>query len=426
MKSNVLRLLVLLVIGAMLVIGCSDNTKNNPTRPTVSGTGLWPGQNFFSFAIFFSTATDGGHKPYFVYTPPGYDLNANTGPRYPVLYLFAPYGADALYYFGHGLATVADLLLSEGKIDPMIIVCVEGRSLLGGSFYTNSVRQGNYFWSLFTDTSFTEPTRVAGFLNLIDVEFKAEALMNRIDDIYRTVATKEFRGAGGVGMGGYGAFRSAVATEFFGSVSAIDAPLDFDGTGSNGFLSLFSDIYPAGSSWSSVDTSAINPAMSMIVSAAAAFASHHTAFQVDSVFNDNFGVLSQACHATGFLTTDSSTLVAKHAGHVPFNSTGAINSTIWNLWMANSVESLYENGDPAMTANFADMSKMLIRVEDSKYHFDEQMQGFMQFLDDQGMEYQTKTYHGSDILSGSADYYMYDILEDILVFHSNNFRAAAK
>lgn len=426
MKSNALRLILLLVIGTLLVLGCSDNTKNNPTRPTVSETGLLFQQNYQSFAIFFSTVRDGGNKPYFVYTPPGYDDTYTTGFRYPILYMFSPYDTDALYYLEHGLTTVADRLISEGKIDPMLIVCIDGRSLLGGSFYTNSIRQGNYFTWLFNDTTYVEPYRVAGYPNLVDVEFKAQAMVNRINDLYRTIPDKKFWGASGVGMGGYGAFRSAVATEFFGSVSAVDAPLDFDGTGSNGFLSLFQDLYPAGSHWSSVDTSATNSSMSMVVSAAAAFASHHTALQVDSVFNDNFGVLSQICHATEFLTTDSSTLVAKHAGHVPFDSTGAINSTIWDLWKANSIASLYENGDPALAANFADMSKLLIRVEASKDYFDEQMQGFMQFLDNAQMPYQTKTYGGSDILSGSADHYMYDIFEDILVFHSNSFRAAAK
>lgn len=429
MKAKVVFLVTILALGLLFLSACSDKTKDNPTRPVYSDTGLVAKNNFNSFSIFFSTMNDPntlpreqGNKPYRIYLPPGYSF-AGTGPRYPVLYLFPPYGADELYYFEHGLKTVADRLISEGKIGPMIIVSIDGRSLLGGSFYTDSPRQGGYFTALYRDMVYIEPTVVGGSLFPEDREYRAVAFMNMIDATYRTLGEPKFRAAGGVGMGGYGAFKSVLQTINFGSVSAVDAPLDFDGTGSGGFLTLFSEIYQ-GSHWSLVDTSSANSAMSMVVSAAAAFAPHHIGFRVDSMYYDDFFTLTLGYTVTDTLPVDAKTLVVKHAAHVPFDSTGAINSDVWRLWMSHNVDSMYENAEAIPKGAFPDMKKLLITVDNSTDHFGEQMNGFMQFLDANGMAYEHKNYSGSNVLSGTTDHYLYDILEDILVFHSDNFRAA--
>lgn len=431
MKAKVVFLLTILALGLLLLSGCSDKTKDNPTRPTYSQTGQVAVDNFHSFSIFFSTMNnplanprEQGNKPYRIYLPPGYFLpNGSIGGPFPILYLFPPFGADEQYYFEHGLATVADRLISEGKMVPMIIVSIDGRSLLGGSFYTDSPRQGKYFSALYSTTVYDWPTVVSGSLTLDTLPYTAVAFLTRIDGIYNTIAQPKFRAAGGVGMGGYGAFKSVLQTDYFGSVSAIDAPLDFDGsTGNGGFLTLFQDVYDG--SWNTVDTSETNIGMSIVVSAAAAFSPHHTGFNVDSIYFDNFGSLALGYTITDTLAADASTLVAKHAIHVPFDNTGAINSDIWGLWLGHNVDSLYENAAALSKANFVDMKKLLITVDDSKYRFDEQMSGFMQFLDANGMEYQQKNYSGSDVLSGTADHYLYDIFEDILIFHSDNFKAA--
>jgi hypothetical protein len=429
MKVKVVFLVTILAIGLLFLSACSDKTKDNPTRPVISDIGSAAGTNFNSFSIFFSTMNDRtkvpreqGNKPYRIYLPPGYNFTG-TGPKYPILYLFPPFGADELYYFEHGLATVADRLISEGKIGPMIIVSIDGRSLLGGSFYTDSPRQGGYFAALYKDTSYVEPTVIAGQFMLEDRTYTAKAFMTMIDEFYHTLGEPKFRAASGVGVGGYGAFKSVLQTGNFGSVSAIDAPLDFDGEGDGGFLTLFSELYH-GSNWNLVDTSTANPAMSTVVSAAAAFASHHVAFQVDSMYYDNFGTLTMGFTVTDTLPVDAATLITKHAAHVPFDSTGAINSAVWSIWMNHNVDSMYENADPLQKAAFPAMKKLLITVENSTAHFDEQMSGFMQFLDANGMEYEHKSFTGSNMLSGTADHYMYDILEDILIFHSDNFRAA--
>jgi hypothetical protein len=339
--------------------------------------------------------------------------------------MFPPYGEDEVYYFQHGLATVADRLINEGKIIPMIIVSIDGRSLLGGSFYTDSPRQGRFFTTLYDDTAYVEPTVVPGLIGLQTMTYTAPSFMNKIEiqDNLNVLSFPQYRAASGGGMGGYGAFKSGLQTDYFGSVSAIDAPLDFDGfDGYSGFLTLFRQVYTG--QWNQVDTSETNEAMSMIVSAAAAFSPEHTGFRVDSVYYDNFGSLALGFTVTDTLEVDTTTLVAKHAVHVPFDHNGVINGTVWGLWMDHNVDRMYENAAPLTKANFVDMKKLLVTVDDSRDLFSEQMTGFMQFLDANGMEYETKHYGGSDVLSGTADHYLYDILEDILIFHSDNFKAA--
>jgi len=161
-----------------------------------------------------------------------------------------------------------------------------------------------------------------------------------------------------------------------------------------------------------------------VISAAAAFSPRDSVFRVDSVYFDNFGSLSLGFTVTDTASLDTTTLVTKHGVHVPFDHAGAINNAVWGRWLNHNVDSMYENAAPLSKTNFIGMKKLLITVDDSRDRFDEQMSGFMQFLDANGMEYQHKNFNGSNVLSGTADHYMYDILEDILIFHSDNFRAA--
>ncbi len=55
MKAKVVFLVTILALGLLFLSACSDKTKDNPTRPVYSDTGLVAKNNFNSFSIFFST-----------------------------------------------------------------------------------------------------------------------------------------------------------------------------------------------------------------------------------------------------------------------------------------------------------------------------------------------------------------------------------
>ena len=72
-----------------------------------------------------------------VYTPPGYDANADT--RYPVLYLFHGSGDDQSGWMEIGHAhLIMDNLLAQGKARPMLIVMPNGHTGATGSANTAS------------------------------------------------------------------------------------------------------------------------------------------------------------------------------------------------------------------------------------------------------------------------------------------------
>jgi hypothetical protein len=439
MSSRMIVAVLAIVLVAVFLSGCTDKTKENPTRPFVENKGLVFTESYHFFTIFFSTMRDPGFMPAMVYTPPGYDYQGGTGPSYPVLYLLAPFRADERYYFEHGLAQVADRLISEGKIKPMIIVTIDGQSQLGGSFFKDSPTQGKFLTALTRDTSIDVSLYIdplvwpAGYRGT--AVLGCEALITRIDSRYLTLVDKEARGISGVGMGGYGAFATVLESDQFGSVSAIDAPLDFDGTGNNGFLSLFDKVFPPGSPWSridttltgridtifTVDTALADPLKSLVVSAAAAFSPNVIRFEIDSVYRDQFNVQTFGFHVDSILDADRIAYLPRHNVHVPFDSLGNLHSSIWDLWLAGSIPSLYEAAPSNIRSDFADMNKLLVKSNDSTYFFNEQMDGIIQYFSGQSIPFDTLTFKGTEQLPPSADHYLYDLLEDILIFHSNNF-----
>jgi len=403
-------LLGVMIIAAVVVfVACTDKTSDNPTAYYPSQEGLMWEYPLSSWGIFFSLCKDFGYLPMELYSPPGYDYTTQGRP-YPTLYLLTPFRGDELYYFHHGLKEVADRLISEGLIEPMFIVCVNGDSHLGGSFYTNSALQGQYFTAITKDTTYSEYYAETG----TSTTGIAQSLINSFEQYYPTLLEKENRAIGGVGMGGYGAFKISLMTDYFGSVSAVNAPLDFDGSGSGGFLALFNEAYTA-SSLDDVDTSLYDPDMSLILSAAAAFSPHYTAFNIDSVYNDAYDRVTFAYTVTDSLTDDISTYVPSVEVHVPFDASGTTVPEIWDLWMDNNIQNIYEGPDAINPAAFDDMPKFLYWSNDARYHYSEQMQTFVQFLDDNSITYEAKEF------SGTADYYIYHLLEDILIFHSQNF-----
>jgi S-formylglutathione hydrolase FrmB len=373
-----------------------------------------------------------------VLVPPGYNWQSGGGRPYPVLYLLSPFGGDDRYYFEHGLAEVADRLWQEGKIQPMIIASIDGRSPLGGSFFVNSAAQGKYYTALVQDedfliTHYTNPDDFPAPKYGVTQLLKSHALINRLDDWYLTIRDPKARAISGVGMGGYGAFATVLKTGLFSSVSAVNAPLDFDGIdGNGGFRRLVQEVYPG--SFSGFDTSSTNMARSMVVSAGAAFSPFYTDFDVDSVYDDQFGAQtfaftpsdSLAYTYPGDTLIDRSTLLTQHMVQLPIDSAGHMDSPgalfIWQKWMEHDIASLYNADLAGQAANFRDMPKLLIISENADYYYTDQMNGFLDFLSSIGDTNHTVIdFKGNNLLTGTADHFLYDLLEDILIFHSEHF-----
>jgi len=161
-----------------------DGSGDGPTTPT-GLAGRTVDQQLFSEAV-------GQSLPYRVYLPPGYD--ANTTPRYPVLYLLHGLGGSYVEWSSDGALATADRLIENGEIAPLIIVLPEGEDAYWVDHADGGPRWGTYV---------------------------AQDVVTAIDGQYRTLADRSHRAIGGMSMGGNGALQLAMNhADVFGVVGA--------------------------------------------------------------------------------------------------------------------------------------------------------------------------------------------------------------
>ncbi len=120
-------------------------------------------------------------KEIHIYLPPEYDKSDK---RYPVIYYLPGFGDPPSVNLRK-----MDSLIQDGTIQEMIIVAINGRSKLGGSFYTNSPVTGN--WE----------------------DFITRDVVSYIDENYRTIANADARGIAGHSMGGTGVLNISMHTK---------------------------------------------------------------------------------------------------------------------------------------------------------------------------------------------------------------------
>ncbi|MBV8638634.1 MAG: esterase [Candidatus Eremiobacteraeota bacterium] len=126
---------------------------------------------------------DPSARPVIVYTPPGYDAEGSR--RYPVLYLLHGYTGDALgIVSGRPWETNAvqwiDRLIRERRMQPAMLVIVDGFTRFGGSQYVNSTQNGDY------------------------ATYATRDVIGLVDSQYRTIAREGGRAVLGKSSGGFG------------------------------------------------------------------------------------------------------------------------------------------------------------------------------------------------------------------------------
>ena len=139
---------------------------------------------------------------YTIHLPEGYN---DSDEHYPTLYFLHGFGTNHYLFYG-GIHDIMDSLVSVGQVDPFIIVRPDGStSPYLGSFYTNSALYGDFEDYIIYD------------------------LIEHIDNTYRTIDHRLYRGICGHSMGGYGATKLGIKYyDLFGSVSSHSGALVFD------------------------------------------------------------------------------------------------------------------------------------------------------------------------------------------------------
>jgi len=140
---------------------------------------------FGSRSLAGNVLGDPAERPLWVYTPPGYDADAER--RYPSVYVIQGLTGQLDMWrnraaFRPNFLELADELFATEQAPPSIVVFVDAWTSLGGAQFLNSPGTGRYH------------------------EYLCEELVPFVDEQYRTDARPERRGIQGKSSGGYGAF----------------------------------------------------------------------------------------------------------------------------------------------------------------------------------------------------------------------------
>ena len=391
------------------------------------------------------------------YLPPEAVDQAQTHPL-PMLILMAPENGNRFYYFKAGLSQLARELTAAEIIQPMVIFCLANDQTFGGYFYGDSDPAGHY------DSIFVSDD-VAWVNGATGSPGGRDDLLQYLHTFYPTTIRKASkRGIGGIGQGAYGAFRVAIKNPgLFSSIAVADGPLDFDGDdGSSGLIDLFDDVideqaafYSANPELDSLgnpipydfmvhfDTSVTMPVSRMLTGAALAFSPNDTLIQyqrrIDSsysqgawhytmrvIVNSRYQVADSLLPGGGDSTTfiggivrrDSQSRQVDMDFHLPFHETGVLYQTVWDRWLANNLENLFEaaGGDPLQGA-----SLWFATNPDARWNYYAMTQSWMDFLRGEGHELEEYRYSSFTDDPVIHDEYLFDILREMLIFHSNNF-----
>ena len=205
--------LVLLLFGLSLLwaLGCGSEQPTFPGQD-LKGNAKHPGT---IQKITIQSQYTGETKAVNVYLPYGYDQN--TDKKYPVIYLLHGFGGDENTWFdGFKANKVADVLIEEGVIEPVILVCPNAKNAMGGSFYTNSID---------TDPQRNPTLNPRLGFGLYEY-YIIQEVMQTVESQFRIDPNK--RAIEGHSMGGYGAMKLAMLyPNLFKSVVAHSGPLAF-------------------------------------------------------------------------------------------------------------------------------------------------------------------------------------------------------
>ncbi len=406
--------LVLACLILSLFISCGK--RDNPVRTRYLFHDPWRlERTFTTLTGNIIEGAAGARKDIYIYLPPQYDpIKHQPGlmsEGFSVLYLLHDFGSDySTFVSVYKITQIADQLIAEGQIQPMIIVMPDASSLAlasdawkknkGGAFYTNSILLGQY-----------EDYIIHELTDTIDVNF--HTFVNKPGEEY--IPDPRYRAISGLGMGGYGALKIAMDYDtLFASVSAMSPYVSFESFFSreimdkmfeeNGIASdNFSySSYKSLNLWSDDSLHLDKTYSQLILSMAASFSPH----QLTDPDTTNFFAL----------TTKGG---IKYGVDLPFDSTRTIppGSLIWNRWLLHDLKTKLTN-DPT---TFGDLSIYLDCGDQNELKLYKGTRTFSQLLSLYGKEHTYIEYGGYPNYPAGHDNLIYDRLVEILKFHSHHF-----
>ncbi len=403
MKRIFIGLLFLTLFFSILV---SCGKRENPVRTTYQFREPWqfPPRGFT--ALEGNILGDPYVKGVSVYLPPQYNLDrhfALLNRGFPVLYLLHGFLGDySTFVDVYKVQQIADRLIAEGEIQPMIIVMPDGFNSLGGSFYTNSDLIGGY-----------EDYIVNELMLIIDTTFHTVA--QKDPETKEIIMDPRYKAISGHGMGGYGAFKMALHydTTLFQSVSGMSPFLSFESFLTREMIdSVFRENGIEDDDFSYLSYKTISPfpaeekLLSLLLFAMAAAFSPHDPSDM-GVIDNFFPILEIAGQEYGV--------------DLPFDSTRTIpvGSKIWDRWMFNHDIKTVFTKNPG--SGFRELKIYFDCGDQDQLKLYEGARAFDRLLSLSGIEHTYVEYPGYENYPAGHSNFIYDRLPEILKFHSRHF-----
>ena len=420
--------LSLISISMIVLLSCEDRGTNVPAVSSLDGGGPWPtADHIFSPELRWLLSNNIEQLPTWIYIPrvAGPPPSGISRPV-PLLILLAPQGANKFYFAQHGLQELLKEMIADGTIQPMVVACPSNDPTFGGFMYAGGY---NFSHPVKVIDSITPPT------GNNDAIFSKQ-LVNWINSLGFTLQGQQKTGIGGFGMGAYGAFRAALLSDaVYGSISVTDGPLDFDGDPGlgfgNGLIDLFDDaLIEQGllnGNLQDFDSSTALPISNLFIGAAYAFSPDDTV-----LFEHNSSFLPPPVwkmdSTYGFVDSLSPTLITGFNAPsgfrfdylLPFDASGAVYSPVWdNYWLTENLKSLIDSS----TNKLSYVNLWFATTTESKINYYQQTQSWINTLKNPPYVYSVteKKYLGVPGSPASGDQYVYDLLREMLIFHSNSF-----
>lgn len=442
MKKQVISLILTALAVLLLVVSCSDRGTN---VPSASNDGVFA--EGIDSHVFVDSVSNGQRQLLLqignaaanalqlrYYLP---DSNVTTvpdkykGKRMPVVILLAPQDADANFFFAHGIMQLANEMVANGTIRPMLIIMVPNDRVFGGYFYGNSDPAGYY-------------DQIIGGTLVDYIENRAFFSFVIGDSAHRAI--------GGFGEGSYGAYRAALKHPgTFSVVATTDGPMDFDGaSGNGGLIPLFAQAMTeqglTAATYKNFDSSTAWPISRMLIGGSLAFSPHITQVRDSLVFTGGnpprktFLKVIDTIPDTMTLITgciDGQVLGQGYVNpgvgninwdfHLPFDGNGQPYrgngdpaSDVWGLWLANNLENLLTAAPGSLTG----VKMWFATSQQAEYGYYDQTQSWIQTLQGNATYAPNVTVRPFNGYSGNPttnNQYAYDVLREMLIFFSKSF-----
>lgn len=411
--------------------GCKYRGTNVPSVPKFDQGGAWTsGVHVFSPQLRWQFGNTLERMDMWVYIPQvAADPPLGESRPVPLLILLAPQGGDQFYFANHGLEVLLKEMIADGTIQPMLVVCLPSEQAFGGYLFAGGY---NFQHPLKVNDSIT-PT-CGNYDNIVGKD-----LITYIDNItnFRVLDSRQKHGIGGVGNGAYGAFRAALLHDTtFGSITVTDGPLDFDGSSGlgNGLIDLFDDaLIEQGvlgapnpdSAFKAFDSSSSKPISTMFIGGAFAFSPHDTVIYDTNISSNTILFRIDSTDQIDDTVTLISGYFARGNTHrfdfqLPFTSNGTVYSLIWdNFWMSEDLENLLDTA----TNKLNGVNIWIATSSEAFPNYRQQTLSWINTLTTAPYNYAVtvRNYQGVPGNAATGDQYLYDLLREMLIFHSQSF-----